>query len=269
MLFILLFSLLQGFTEFLPVSSQGHLIVLNEIFGFDSMIKLSIHQATILAHFGSFFAVILYYSKTLKSFASSIKMIDRPDLDKNSFLFLNLLVSTLPIIILGYFFSLVFNYESEKIIMIIAITSIIFGILLFIVDSFCLRIKDQSALNFYTSFLIGICQCAALIPGVSRSGAILTAMRFFGFQRKFCVRYSNLLSIPVILAATFLMLISTFENFSLTLLFNLSAIMIFVFSFVFSLFFIFFLVAWVRRFSLLIFAVYRLIFGGFLIYYLV
>ncbi len=269
MLFILLFSLLQGFTEFLPVSSQGHLIVLNEIFGFDSMVKLSIHQASILAHFGSLFAVILYYSKTLKNFASSIRMIDRPDLDKNSFLFLNLLVSTLPIIILGYFFSLVFNYESEKIIMIIAITSIIFGILLFIVDSFCLRIKDQSALNFYTSFLIGICQCAALIPGVSRSGAILTAMRFFGFQRKFCVRYSNLLSIPVILAATCLMLISTFENFSLTMIFNLSAIMIFVFSFVFSLFFIFFLVAWVRRFSLLIFAAYRLIFGGFLIYYLV
>ena len=269
MFFILLFSLLQGFTEFLPVSSQGHLIVFNEFFGFDSMVQISIHQATILAHFGSFFAVILYYFRTLKNFASSIRMIDRPDIDKNSFLLLNLSISTLPIIVLGYFFSLVFNYDSKNIIMIIAITSIIFGILLFIIDSFCLRIKDQSALNFYTSFLIGICQCAALIPGVSRSGAILTAMRFFGFQRKFCVRYSNLLSIPVILAATCLMLISTFENFSLTMIFNLSAIMIFVFSFVFSLFFIFFLVVWVRRFSLLIFAVYRLIFGGFLIYYLV
>ena len=269
MLIIFLFSLLQGFTEFLPVSSQGHLIVFNEFFGFDSMVQISIHQATILAHFGSLFAVILYYSNTLKSFAFSIRMIDRPDIDKNSFLFLNLLISTLPIIILGYFFSLVFNYESEKIIMIIAITSIIFGILLFIVDSFCLRIKDQGSLNFYTSFLIGISQCAALIPGVSRSGAILTAMRYFGFQRKFCVLYSNLLSIPVILAATCLMLISTFENFSLTMIFNLSAIMIFVFSFVFSLFFIFFLVVWVRRFSLFIFATYRLIFGLFLIYYLV
>ena len=269
MLIILLFSFLQGFTEFLPVSSQGHLIAFNEIFELDNLSDISIHQSTIIAHFGSFFAVALFYSKTIKGFIFSIKMIDRPDIDKNSFLLVNLVISTIPIIIAGYLFSKIFDYYSDYILVIIATTSIIFGIILFLVDTFCLRIKNQNSLNYQTSLLIGVCQCAALIPGVSRSGAILTCMRFFGFQRKFCVHYSNLLSLPVILAATTFMLTSTFENFSVDMIFNLSAILIFVFSFLFSIIFIFFFVNWVKKFTLFVFVFYRVIFGILLFFFLI
>ena len=112
-------------------------------------------------------------------------MLDRPDIDKNSFLMVNLFISTIPILVLGYLFSKFFNYESNNLLMIIAVTSIIFGILLFCADSFCLRIKNQNSLNYYTSFIIGICQCVALVPGVSRSGSILTVMRYFASKESF------------------------------------------------------------------------------------
>ncbi len=269
MLIIILFAFLQGFTEFLPVSSQGHLIVFNNIYKIDNTIDISIHQSAIIAHFGSFFAVFVFYFKTIKGFLFSIKMIDRPDIDKDSFLLVNLIISTLPVVIMGYFFSKAFDYNNDYILTIIATTSIVFGILLFVVDTFCLRIKNQNSLNYKTSFFVGICQCAALIPGVSRSGAILTGMRFFGFQRKFCVHYSNLLSLPVILAATTLMLTSTFEDFSINMIINLSGMIIFSLSFLFSLIFIYFFVSWVKKFSLFIFVLYRMLFGAFLFFFLI
>ena len=107
----------------------------------DNLSDISIHQSTIIAHFGSFFAVALFYSKTIKGFIFSIKMIDRPDIDKNSFLLVNLVISTIPIIIAGYLFSKIFDYYSDYILVIIATTSIIFGIILFLVDTFVLELK--------------------------------------------------------------------------------------------------------------------------------
>ncbi len=166
MLIIIIFALLQGFTEFLPISSQGHLIAFDKFFELN-LTNLSIHDATILAHFGSLLAVIIYYNKTIKDFIFSIKLIDRPDIDKNSFLLVNIITSTIPVLLMGYLFSKSFNYDSENIIMIIAVSSIIFGLLMFIVDSFSLRIKNQNSLNYLSSFYIGLFQCLAFFPGVS------------------------------------------------------------------------------------------------------
>ncbi len=269
MYLIVFFCLLQGFTEFLPVSSQGHLIVYNEFFDLEFETSIPIYQATILAHFGSLLAVILFYKKTLKNFIFSIKLIDRPDLDKNSFLLINLIISTIPIILVGYIFSKIFNYESENILLIIGLTSIVFGVLLFAADSFSLRIKSDNSLNYFSSFLIGLFQCMALIPGVSRSGAILTLMRFFGYQRKFCVYYSNLLSIPVIISANGLMIYDQYKSFSTDTLFDFSGIIILILSFIFSLLFIFFLVSWVKKFSLSVFVIYRIFFGIGIIYFMI
>lgn len=269
LLLIIFFCFVQGFTEFLPISSQGHLIVYNEFFGINLETSIPIKEANILAHFGSLIAVIIFYSKTLKDFIFSLKLIDRPDIDKNSFLVVNLFISTLPIVLVGYFFYKIFNYEDEQILFLIGLTSIIFGIILFAADSFSLRIKNHNALSYFNSFLIGLFQCLALIPGVSRSGAILTVMRFFGYQRKFCVYYSNLLSIPVISAATSLMIYNQYNFLTTEFIFSSSGIMIFTLSFIFSLCFIFFFVAWVKKFSLSIFVIYRVLFGIAVIYFLV
>tara|TARA_B100000212_G_C27355539_1_gene525692 strand:- start:871 stop:1680 length:810 start_codon:yes stop_codon:yes gene_type:complete len=261
LLAVVVFSLIQGFTEFLPVSSQGHLIIFNSIYPIDNHSGVTVHEATIIAHFGSLFAIITFYRRVLLGLLFSIKMIDRPDIDKNSFILVNLVISTIPIIIAGYLISKILDYDGNQILNIIAISSIFFGIVLFLADKFCLRIKNQNSLNYLMSFLIGIFQCAALIPGVSRSGAVLTIMRFFGFQRQFSVEYSNLLSIPVIIGAMIFMIANSSFDSSFGILINYHTFMIFLLSFFFSIIFIYFFVMWVKRFSLFIFVVYRVSFG--------
>ena len=258
---LILFCLIQGFTEFLPISSQGHLIIFNSIFPVDSYVGISIHEATIIAHFGSLLAIITFYRRVLLGLFFSIKMIDRPDIDKHSFILINLVISTIPIIIAGYVIFKILDYNWDGLLLIIAMSSIFFGIALFLADKFCLRIKNQNSLSYLTSFLIGIFQCTALIPGVSRSGAVLTIMRFFGFQRQFSVEYSNLLSIPVIIGAMVFMIINSSLDSSFSSLINFYSFMIFFLSFLFSIIFIYFLVMWVKKFSLFIFVLYRIGFG--------
>ena len=89
--------------------------------------------------------MLIYYFKTLKGFLFSIKLIDRPDIDRNSFLMVNLIISSVPIFFIGYVVAKLINYNEEKIIVIIGVTSILFGIILFIVDKFCLRIKNLNS----------------------------------------------------------------------------------------------------------------------------
>ncbi len=261
MLALVLFCLIQGFTEFLPISSQGHLIIFNLIYPIDNYVGLTIHEATIIAHFGSLFAIITFYRKILLGLLFSIKMIDRPDIDKNSFVLINLVISTIPIVVAVYLIFKIFDFNWNELLLVIAISSIFFGIALFLADKFCLRIKNQNSLDYLMSFFIGIFQCLALIPGVSRSGAILTIMRFFGFQRQFAVEYSNLLSIPVIIGAVVFMIANSSFDSSFGSLLNFHSLIIFFLSFFFSIIFVYFLVTWVKRFSLFIFVLYRIGFG--------
>ena len=102
---IILFALLQGFTEFIPVSSQGHLILFNNFFNINIMSNITILEANVIAHAGSLVAVCLYYSKELFSLFFSLRHIVRPDIDKNSTLVIQLIIATLPILLCGFFFS--------------------------------------------------------------------------------------------------------------------------------------------------------------------
>ncbi len=265
-LLILLICLLQGFTEFIPVSSQGHLIVFNFFYNQILESNLSLLEINVFAHFGSLLAILIYYHRRLFKLLIAIKHIPRPDIDRNSFLLIQLVVSTLPIVFVGYLFGNFFTYETSLTILIIGLSSIIFGLLIGIIDQFCLRIKNIDSLNFKSALTVGFFQCFALIPGVSRSGAIMTILRFYGFRRDFCVFYSNLLSIPAILGATIFIILKN-EFLITNLLTNIYTYLIVFFSFIFSLIFIHFLVSWVRKSSLLIFVVYRLLFGFLLLYF--
>ena len=265
MLFLVIFCLIQGFSEFLPISSQGHLIVFNNYYNVDYFSQLSILELNVISHLGSLLAVVFYYNKLLLGMIKGLRVFYRPDLDKNLNLLFNLIISTIPIVILGYFFGKEFNYNAESVILIIGYTSVIFAIILFFLDKYCLMVRNQDAINFKIALFTGLFQCLALIPGVSRAGANMIALRSLGFNRNFTVMYSNLLSIPVIIGATCFILINE-NNFFINDFLNLNVVLVFFLSFLFSLIFIHFLITWVRNSSLLIFIIYRIIFGTFLIF---
>ncbi|MBD22261.1 MAG: hypothetical protein CL572_01175 [Alphaproteobacteria bacterium] len=265
MLFLIIFCLIQGFSEFLPISSQGHLIVYNHFFYLDEFSELSILELNVISHLGSLFAVVLYYNRLLFRMFKGLRVFYRPDLDKNLSLLFNLVVSTIPIVIFGYIFGKYFNYDDDNLILIIGITSVLFAIILFILDKYCLLVRNQEAINSKLALYTGFLQCLALIPGVSRSGAIMIALRSLGFNRNFTVRYSNLLSIPVILGATVFIFSNGNNNLFIDDFLNLSVIIVFFLSFLFSIIFIHFLITWVRKSSLFIFIIYRIFFGSALI----
>ena len=111
---IILFALLQGFTEFIPVSSQGHLIIFNNFFNINIISNITVLEANVIAHAGSLVAVCLYYSKQIFSLLISLRHIVRPDIDKNSTLLIQLIIATIPILLCGFFFSKYFNYDDKS-----------------------------------------------------------------------------------------------------------------------------------------------------------
>ncbi len=266
MIVVFFYSFIQGFTEFLPISSQGHLILFNLHYDINEVTNISILEANILVHLGSLFAVLVYYYRINLNLLLSIKHLPRPDIDQNSTLLINLIIATLPGLICGYFFAKFFDYKNDLLILIMGIASIFFGIILYIFDKFCLMVKNINEISVKNSLVIGIFQSFALVPGVSRSGAVLTALRLMGFNRNFSVFFSNLLSIPVILGAVIYLLNQNDGILSLGSI-NYYKINLIFFSFLFSLIFIHFFVSWVRKASLGVFMIYRVIFGIYLIYF--
>ena len=262
-LFILLISLTQGFTEFLPISSQSHVILVSKLGNYS---QISLMEINIILHFGSLFAIIIYNLKSSFSLILSSKNFFRPDLNPYTHLLHNLIISFLPIVFISYLFLKFFpNYFAESL-TVIGITSIIFAIILYLVDKNCLRINTLDKLTKKGAFLVGIFQSFAIIPGASRAGTVITALRLFGYNRRECVFFSNLLSIPTIIGAIFFLISKNFlDNFNVE--FNLDIFLLFILSFFFSIIFIHFLVSWVRKSSLTIFVIYRIIFGfGVIIY---
>ena len=258
---LLIYCLIQGATEFLPISSQGHLIFFNHHFPIATE-NLLIRDLNIIAHSGSLLAVIIYYHKEVLRLALSIPNFFRSDLDSYVDLLKNLMISSIPIYFCGYFISYFINDAFFESLLIIGWTTLIFGIILYMVDKSCLRIKNIESLPNISAFYIGLAQCLAIIPGVSRSGSVLTIMRLFGYTRLESANYSNLLSIPVILGAmTYLIIFKETDNSYIEDVFNLKTALIFFVSFIFSYFFIHFMITWVKKSSLAIFMYYRVILG--------
>ena len=243
MLEVLILSIVQGITEFIPISSSSHLIVISEYIDFENQ-SLSIDVSL---HIGSFLAVISYFYKDVINFA------------KNKDLFLKIVVSSIPVIITGWFFVRTNIIENLRNIEIIGWTTIIFGILLFVSDKFKLDKNIQKNFNFKTALIIGFCQIASLIPGVSRSGIAITAARFLEFERFDATKISFLLSIPILAAVTVFGIKNIFmsENMEFSIL-NLFAIL---FSFIISFITIKYFIRYIKKFNLNLFVLYRIFLG--------
>ena len=249
---IIILSLIQGITEFLPISSSAHLIIIPEFFlnidsrrGFD-----------VSLHFGSLLAVIYYLKKDLKKIISDTIFFKK---DNEGFIILkNLIISTIPVIIVGFLVH-INNFDIIRSLEVIGWTTLIFGILLGIVDRNLKIIKYFKSLNLKDALVIGIAQTLAIIPGTSRSGIVITTGLFMGFNRFDASKYSLFLSIPVIIAATTLESINLFIEKGF--FFDNEMIMGIILSFCTALITIRLFMNWVNKASLKIFVTYRVILG--------
>ena len=247
MIEIFLLSLIQGITEFLPISSSSHLIIFSNYTNFENQ-SLTID---ISLHIGSFLAVITYFYKDIINFI------------KNKYLFLKIMISSIPVMMIG--FLLVHTNIIDKIrnIEIIGWTTLVFGALLYISDKYKLEKKIDTNFNYKSAIIIGLFQVLSLIPGVSRSGISITAARFLNFKRYDAAKISFLLSIPTLGAVSIFglrnLVTSNDINFSI-----LNFISIFL-SFIFSLITINYFLKYIKKASLNIFVAYRVLFGIFLL----
>ena len=240
---IFILSLIQGVTEFLPVSSSSHLILISEYLNFNNQ-SLSVDVSL---HIGSFFAVVIYFRGDIFNFI------------KNKELFFKIFLSSLPVIFIGYFlvkFNLIDHLRNIKV---IGWSTIIFGVLLYISDKCRMSKNINENFTFQSAIFIGTFQILALIPGVSRSGISITAARILKFKRVDAVKISFLLSIPTLGAISLFcirnLIIS--ENINLSIL-NLTSIIL---SFIFSYITIKYFLKYIKKFSLLVFVLYRILIG--------
>lgn len=243
MIEILILSVVQGVAEFLPVSSSSHLIIISKYFNFTNN-SLSVD---ISLHIGSLIAVLLYFYKDIINFV------------RNKDLFIKIFIASIPVMIAGFFlikFDLITELRNIKI---IGWTTLIFGILLYLSDKCKLEKNLKDNFNIRSALIIGFYQILSLIPGVSRSGITITAARFLNFERFDSAKISFLLSIPTLGAVSFFGIseLVVSDNLIFTKI-NLVAIF---FSFLFSLITIKFFLKYIKKFSLKIFVIYRILLG--------
>ena len=247
MIEIFILSLIQGITEFLPVSSSSHLILISKYLNFDNS-GLSIDVSL---HIGSFAAVLFYFNKDIKGFFD------------NKIIFLKILISSVPVMVIGFLLVETGLIEKIRNIKVIAFTTIIFGILLFISDKFKLKKNIHKNFTYKSALFIGFFQILSLIPGVSRSGIAITAARMLNFKRVDAAKISFLISIPILGAVSIFGIKSLiFSNdLSFTYLNLLSIIVSFLFSFVTIKYFL----SYINKFNLNVFVYYRILLGLILI----
>ena len=237
---ILILSAIQGISEFLPISSSAHLIIVSSLYD----LKASSLLIDISLHLGSLLAIIFFFRKDLFNLKQNQKLLKL------------IIIGSIPLIIFGYIL-----YSTELIsylrnIKVIAWTTLSFGIILYFADQSKINQNISSNLNIKSILLIGIFQILALIPGVSRAGITITAARFLKFNRVDSGKISFLLSIPALAGASFLGL-KDLQNESLEI--NILTIIAIILSFLFSYVTVKYFLDYLNKFSLNIFVIYRLI----------
>ncbi|MDC1032698.1 undecaprenyl-diphosphate phosphatase [Candidatus Pelagibacter sp.] len=237
---ILILSAVQGISEFLPISSSAHLILVSNIHDF----KTSSLLIDISLHLGSLFAIVFYFRKDLFNLKNNQKLLKL------------IIVGSLPLIIFGYILhstELIYLLRNIKV---IAWTTLFFGIVLYFADQREINQNISKNLNIKSILIIGLLQILALMPGVSRAGITMTTARFLKFNRVDSSKISFLLSIPALAGASFLGLKDAFNQ---AIEINYLIIIAVVLSFLFSYITVKFFLSYIKRFSLNIFVIYRII----------
>ena len=248
MIEIFLLSLIQGITEFIPVSSSSHLILFSNYTNFEEQSLL----VDVSLHIGSFLAVLCYFYKDILDFV------------KNKILFLKILISSIPVMLIGFFLVETNLIENLRNIKVIAWTTLIFGIILYFSDKCDLSKNIESNFSFKSAIFIGTFQILSLIPGVSRSGITLTAARILNFNRFDSTKISFLLSLPTLGAVSLFGLKNILSSNNIN--FSIMNLLCIILSFLFSILTIKYFLHFVKKFSLNIFVIYRVLLGVILLF---
>jgi undecaprenyl-diphosphatase len=268
---VVLLGIIQGITEWLPISSTGHLILFND------MLPLQIYKDTfankefvemfmVVIQFGSILAVVLLYFKKLNPFDSRKNIEEKRE---TMSLWYKVIIACLPAAVIGLKFDDVIDaklYNST----VVAVMLIFYGILFIVIESGRRQVvvSDTKELTYKQAFLVGCFQVLALIPGTSRSGATILGGILIGLKRGVAAEFSFFLAIPVMFGASLLKLLKmevALSTYSITML----GLGMFV-SFVVSIFAIKFLMGYIRKHDFKVFGYYRIILGIIiLVYYLI
>ena len=237
---VLILSAIQGISEFLPISSSAHLILVSSLYEF----KNSSLLIDISLHLGSLFAIIYFFREDLLNVRSNKRLLGL------------IIIGSIPLIIFGYILystGIIYNLRNIKV---IAWTTLVFGIILYIADKNRFDKKISSNLNLQSILFISLFQVFSLVPGVSRAGITITAARILKFNRLDSGKISFLLSIPALAGASFLGLKDVFTQ---SIEFNYLVIIAILTSFIFSFVTVKFFLIYINKFSINAFVIYRII----------
>ena len=253
---LLSLALIQGITEFLPISSSGHLILLPSFTNFPDqglLIDVSVHVGTLLA-------VVIYFFRDSLSILKGVSDLvtgNRHSVPAQLTKFL--IWATIPVIILGLILKITDLIDLLRNIKVIGWTMIIFGIFLYLADHFSFSKKINLNYSIKDALIMGLWQSAALIPGTSRSGATITAARILGYKRKSAARIAMLMSIPTILASGSLEIIDVWHKADFNH-FN-DAVIVICLSFIFAFLTLTIMMRLLNSISFTPYVIYRILLG--------
>ena len=240
-------AFVQGVSEFIPVSSSAHLVIFSEFLNFNGQSLIF----DVGLHLGSLIAIIFFFRNDLLKIKNNKKLLKL------------IIIGSLPLIIFGYYFISFGIIDILRNIEVIGWSTLVFGLLLYYADSFKVAKNLDKDLNTKNILIIGMMQVLSLMPGVSRSGIIITVGRLLNFNREDSVKISFFLSIPALLGASIISIKDvTNESFEFNILLLISILV----SFIFSYLTIKYLLIYVQKFSMKIFVVYRIILSFFIFF---
>ena len=247
---IIVIALVQGITEFLPISSSGHLILVPVLTGWKDQGLI----VDVMVHMGSFLAVLVYFWRDILHMLMGVLNLLRGRMTASGRLALMIIIATIPAVGFGLFMKFSGLQDAIRGPLIVTINAVLFGIIMWLADRYGPQRRGAEELGIGPAFLVGLAQAVAIIPGVSRSGITMSAGRMLGLTRVEAARFSFLLGIPAIAGAGVLVLGEAMSNgVSITS----DAILAGVLTFFVALAAIAFLMRVITRVGLLPFVLYR------------
>ena len=247
-------SIIQGLTEFLPVSSSGHLVLTSDLLGWkDQGLRIDV-----AVHVGTLGAVIFYLWEDCKKMTMGVLRCFQGNRNEAATLAILVFIASLPVFLSGFTLAWLIQGGLRGP-MIIGWAFIIFGVLLFLSDRYCDQTKSVNQMSWKDALKIGLAQAFAIIPGTSRAGVTITMARFLGYGRRESARFSMLLSVPAILGAAPLLSLDLWENQQSS--FELFTALAAGISFLTALLAIRLMMSWLRHQTYTPFVLYRVLIG--------